>query len=644
MGCKNFAVRTFLNSNQRTFRFTTPLSTDAATAKSTTASAAGGNDAKDEAVIVEKLKFSFDNDTSAGKVVPVHKRALLYGNKIAIKDEIGEYSYSQLYIGAKKLSIQISNLCGSASNSKVAFLCSNTALYTLVQWACWFSGQIAVPLSNRHPQSVLDYYIKDCEASLLITIPEYEKILSPLADKHQRPLIVVDHCFIPTVEQQPTSWLDPKNGHVLLFNGEPVIEGALDNAFYKTANAMILYTSGSTGNPKGTVISHKNIDAQVNCLTEAWDISAKDSLLHVLPLNHVHGCVNAMICPLSMGAKLFMLPKFESATVWSTLLNVNMPSKDRINVFMAVPTIYSFLIAEYDKTFSKNSRMVEYIRAQCEKKIRLMIAGSAPLPTTVFNKWADITGHKLLERYGMTEIGMALSNPYRLDKVRDRVPGSVGGPLPGVEVKLVNSTGETIVQVKGESEKGLWSSHELPVYQSTNPETAKAEVPKQPELIGELYIKGSSVFKEYLNRPDDTKKSFSNDGWFITGDEAKYENGQFRILGRSSVDIIKAGGYKVSALDIETILLEHPMIGDVCVVGVPDITWGQKIAAMIVPKNAEHADVPDLKTFCKKNLAEYESPSIIKYVKELPRNPMGKINKKEILKEYFIEKDAATST
>lgn len=506
---------------------------------------------------------------------------------------------------------------------------------------------LALPLSNQHPANIQEYFLKDSEASLIITIPEYEHLLGPLAAKYQRPLIVLDNSFIPQTKattpvsnsQQPfNSWLDPKNGNVQYTNGgEPTIEGTLDNSFYKNANAMIMYTSGSTGNPKGTVITHTNINAQINALTEAWDINNKDSLLHVLPLNHVHGCINALICPLNVGAKIHMLPKFDSAAVWSTLLNVNMPSKDRISLFMAVPTIYSLLISEYDKLFSKNARMVEYVRAQCEKKIRLMVSGSAPLPASVFNRWTEITGHKLLERYGMTEIGMALSNPYKLDKVRNRIPGSVGYPLPGVEVKLVNDKKETVVQVRGESGKGAWSSHDLPVYQSA----IKTTDAKQNEAnVGELYIKGASIFKEYLNKPDESKKVFENE-WFVTGDEAKYEHGIFYILGRTSVDIIKAGGYKVSALEIETHLLEHPAIEDVCVVGLPDVTWGQKIAAVIVPKT--DTEPLNLQEFCEKNLASYQIPTVFKFIKEMPRNPMGKINKKDILKEYFAESTNPTN-
>lgn len=412
---------------------------------------------------------------------------------------------------------------------------------------------------------------------------------------------------------------------------ENIVRQLPNSQFYRKANALILYTSGSTGLPKGTVISHRNLQAQTSCLANAWKIDQDDRILHVLPLNHVHGSVNALICPLSVGAKVHMLSQFDPATVWSTLLNINLPSKDRINLFMAVPTIYSLLIAEYDKVFGKNERMVEYIRTQCEKKIRLMISGSAPLTVTVFEQWRQITGHKLLERYGMTEIGMALSNPLICDKTRDRIPGYVGAPLPDTEVKLVDEN-RVVVQVQGKYDQGPWSNQP-----DVQLETANTSNLGTKELIGELYVRGPSVFVEYYNRPDETANAFDN-GWFKTGDIAKYENGIFKILGRNNVDIIKTGGYKVSALEIETHLMEHPFIVDVCVVGVPDPIWGQKIAALIVCKdNSTPITLKTLAAWCEERIASYQIPTVIKCIDELPRNAMGKLNKKEIVRDFFFK-------
>lgn len=383
------------------------------------------------------------------------------------------------------------------------------------------------------------------------------------------------------------------------------------------------------------------------CLTKVWQINARDNILHVLPLNHVHGSVNALLCPLSVGAKVIMHEKFDPSAVWSKLLHVNTPTKYRISVFMAVPTIYSFLIAEYEKAFGKNDRMVEYIREFCEKNIRLMISGSAPLPTQVFNRWQRITSHKLLERYGMTETGMILSNPYYMDASRDRIQGTVGGVLPETTVRLVNDK-RVLCEVKGEYGKGIWSpptttDFKLKTPQNVTPTVEGTQKPANTtdeNIVGELYVKGPSIFVEYYKKPEETKNTFE-DGWFKTGDVAKYENGLFKILGRSNVDIIKTGAYKVSALEIETHLLEHPSIADVCVVGVPDPTWGQKIAALIVCKENETESVtlPKLRAWCEERIASYQIPSIITILDEIPRNAMGKFNKKQIVRDYFAEKN-----
>lgn len=483
---------------------------------------------------------------------------------------------------------------------------------------------LAVPLSPLQPSNILEYYIKDCESNLLVTTPEHEITMKAIAEKFDLPLIVIDHSFIPDV-QSTVGILDPKKEFLVQLNERLVIEGTLSANFYAKSNAMIMYTSGTTGKPKGTLISFKNLASQINCLSQAWQMNNTDCLLHVLPLNHVHGCINALACPLSNGSKIIMLPKHDSHAIWSHLLNINMPSKDKVSVFMAVPTIYNLLIDEYDKMFSKNARMVEYIKTHCERKIRLMISGSAALPLQTYNKWYDISGHRLLERYGMTEIGMALSNPYIQDKVRTRLPGTVGMPLPDVEVKIVNND-KTLLEMKGAYDKGVWQSGDLPVFENQN-------VPKEP-ITGELFVKGPHVFTEYYKKPEATAKAFK-EGWFHTGDEVSFDGTSFKIMGRSSVDIIKTGGYKLSALEIETYLRDHPQIVDVAVVGVPDITWGQKVAALIVTRDKKELEVIELTKWCNEKMASYAKPTIFKYVELIPRNAMGKVNKIDILKEYF---------
>lgn len=319
-----------------------------------------------------------------------------------------------------------------------------------------------------------------------------------------------------------------------------------------------------------------------------------------------------------------MMHKFDKNIAWSHLLAINTATVDRITVFMGVPTMYAKLIEEYEEIFTKNHRVVDYIKATLKNKIRLMVSGSAPLPTPLFRKWEHISGHRLLERYGMTEIGMCLSNEY--DSSRE--PGYVGVPLPGVRVKLAqlreDGTYENILECYNENNQ---------VKILRNPGC------NRQDLSGELFVKGETVFKEYFNKPNETKRDFTKDGWFKTGDTASFNINKkvFKLLGRTSVDIIKTGGFKVSALEIETHLLGHPDITDVTVLGVDDFTWGQRVAALVVVKPNAEMDLESLRSYSRQKMAEYAIPTIVKIVDKIPKNAMGKVGKPELVKQFFSD-------
>jgi malonyl-CoA/methylmalonyl-CoA synthetase len=224
-----------------------------------------------------------------------------------------------------------------------------------------------------------------------------------------------------------------------------------------------------------------------------------------------------------------------------------------------------------------------------------MVSGSAALPVSTLNRWKEISGHTLLERYGMTEIGMALSNPLN----GERVPGSVGVPLPGVDVQLVDEKG---VAVAGGT-------------------------------AGEIEVRGPSVFQEYWGKPQATEQSF-RDGWFRTGDVAVVENGRYRILGRMNIDILKTGGHKVSALEVEEQLRAHPAIAECAVVGVPDPEWGERVAVAVVLREGEALELEQLRSWAKERLASHKIPSRLMVVDALPRNAMGKVTKPAIVKLF----------
>jgi malonyl-CoA/methylmalonyl-CoA synthetase len=344
---------------------------------------------------------------------------------------------------------------------------------------------------------------------------------------------------------------------------------------------MILYTSGTTGRPKGVVSTHEMIGAQVRTLVAEWEWQPLDRTLLVLPLHHVHGIINVLACALWSGAICEILEKFDAEAVWARL------ASGEITVFTAVPTIYHRLIASWEAA----AEDVRRSRSEGTRRARLMMSGSAALPVRVLERWREITGQVLLERYGMTEIGMAIANPFR----GERKPGRVGRPLPGVDVRLVDEGGR----------------------------------PVAAGLPGELEVRGPTVFAEYWRRRAATREAF-RDGWFRTGDLAVVEDGAYRLLGRTSIDIIKTGGYKISALEIEDVLRAHPAIAECAVVGVEDDEWGQRVCAAVEVKDAATLTPAEIEPWARERLAPYKIPRTVLAVRALPRNAMGKVVKPDV--------------
>ncbi|XP_060851491.1 malonate--CoA ligase ACSF3, mitochondrial isoform X2 [Rhopalosiphum padi] len=546
---------------------------------------------------------------------PIFRLASQWPNNIAVVDKFGEHTYSSIFNSSVTLSKIIEKSLHGEIQERVAILCPNDASYVVAQWASWMSGQIIVPLSPLHPAAMLEYFINDSDAKVILTTAQFENIVRPLAEKfNQKYLLLEDHI---TLDFKPLGKISfEENNKVEMLT----IDNNITDEQFFDSNAMIIYTSGSTGSPKGVLLTHNNLNAQINCLKTAWSWSNKDVILHALPLNHIHGIVNALMCPLHTGARCVMLPKFNAADVWTWLLAIEQYYGYRVNMFMGVPTMYVKLIENYEKMFEKNDRMVEYVKAVCSQKIRLMVSGSAPLPSTLFSRWEQITGHKLLERYGMSEIGMALSNPLN----GERKPGFVGQPLPDVNVRIVK---DDIILLEGNNKN-------IKIINSV-----KHDI-NEEGYSGNLQIKGKNVFKEYWRKPESTKKEFTEDGWFKTGDSVRYVDDSFQILGRTSIDIIKTGGYKVSALFVETIMLQNKIIKDIAVVGLPDSTWGQRIGALIAIDehaiNVDHKKLKkDLKSWAETVLPPYSIPTVINIVDEVPRNALGKVDKKSLLKNSF---------
>ncbi len=463
------------------------------------------------------------------------------------------YTYTQLLEASETFaSLLLSNKIDLQA-SKVAFMVDPGFDYVKVQWAIWQAGGVAVPLCLSHPLPALKYTLEDTGAKIIVVSPQYKEKLEPLVNELNAKLIVLDEI----VEKVALPKID------------------------KSRAAMILYTSGTTSLPKGVVITHANIEAQVNTLVKAWEWNQNDHILCVLPLHHVHGIINVVACALWSGA-CCEFADFSAKQVFEIFL------QGKVNIFMAVPTIYFKLITYYETLTEDKQKQL----SECMKTFRLMVSGSAALPVTVMQRWEEVSGHRLLERYGMTEIGMALSNPYQ----SERKAGYVGLPLPGVQVRLVNEAYQDVVN--------------------------------EP---GEILVRGKNVFREYWNKPEATKEAFI-DGWFKTGDVAVIEDGYYRIMGRNSTDIIKSGGYKISALEIEEVLRTHPDILDCAVVGLEDEEWGEVVAAVLVVK--QDISIQILKEWLKEELPAYKIPRNYKALNDLPRNAMGKVIKAEV-KKFF---------
>ncbi|PFX30598.1 Acyl-CoA synthetase family member 3, mitochondrial [Stylophora pistillata] len=474
----------------------------------------------------------------------VFLRAREYKDRVAIVDSNGSHSYEHVLHLSQIIGNKILERIGKRdlSGRCVAFLCPNDVSYVASKWAIWRNGGTAVPLCNSHPASMHDYVIQDCNAELVISSSDYAPKLESIAKGQE-----VDIMFLTDVNQVLASANQ-------MLSSEELTTVEMTEQCWDKRDAMIVYTSGTTGQPKGVLSTHGNLRSQITALVKAWEWTAADYIIHCLPLHHVHGIVNVLLCPLWVGATCHMLPKFKPDKVWDILTG----DEPRPSLFMAVPTIYSKLIEHYEKE-KWTEQEKERIRFRCEQ-LRLMVSGSAALPEPVMKRWKEITGHTLLERYGMTEIGMALSNPLH----GPRLAGSVGTPLPGTEVRIVTEN------VDGEKEVIAAGNEHGSSVSSCN-----------EGREGELQVRGPSVFKCYWNKPDATRETFTEDSWFKTGDTAAYTDRVYSILGRTSVDIIESGGYKISALEVERHLLSHNDIIDCAVLGKPDPVWGERVAAIV---------------------------------------------------------------
>ncbi|MGW2097301.1 acyl-CoA synthetase [Streptomyces olivaceoviridis] len=412
------------------------------------------------------------------------------------------------------------------------------------------AGVAAVPLNPKSGEKELAHILSDSAPSLVLAAPgtELPSVFGGLAR--------ID------VDVSATGAVPPERAS----DGDP---------------ALVVYTSGTTGPPKGAVLPRRALATTLDALADAWEWTGDDVLVHGLPLFHVHGLVLGVLGPLRRGGSVRHLGRFSPQGVAREL-------KAGATMVFGVPTMYH-RIAE---ALPGDPELAEALAGA-----RLLVSGSAALPVHDHERLAAATGRRVIERYGMTETLMNTS--VRADG--QARAGTVGVPLPGVELRLVEEDGTEITAYDGES-------------------------------VGEIQVRGPNLFTEYLNRPDATAAAFTADGWFRTGDMAVRESdGYVRIVGRKATDLIKSGGYKIGAGEIENALLEHPGVREAAVTGEPDADLGERIVAWIVPADAASPPgAEELADHVARRLAPHKRPRVVRYLQALPRNDMGKIMKRAL--------------
>jgi len=484
---------------------------------------------------------------------------------------VGDYTWREVETQTARMANLLRSL-DLPEGARVAVHVEKSPEALLLYLATLRAGYVYLPLNTAYQEAEIDYFLGDAEPSVVVC-----------ASKNRE---WVDRCAQRAGTRHVYTLDDDRTGTLLDAAAQVSPEHAVA---VRAADdlAAILYTSGTTGRSKGAMLTHGNLASNARVLHEYWGWRADDVLLHMLPIFHVHGLFVAAHGALLAGAKMIWLPKLDVPAALRLL--------PRCTVMMGVPTYYVRLLAE--PAFGRDT---------C-RNMRLFVSGSAPLLMETFNAFRERTGHTILERYGMSETVMLVSNPY--DPAQgERLGGTVGKPLPGVSARVVDDAG----------------------------------VPCPPGEIGNIQVKGPNVFKGYWRMPEKTREEFTQDGWFKTGDVGRWggESGGARvphdylsIVGRSK-DLIISGGFNVYPKEIESFLDDMPGVEESAVIGVPHPDFGEAVVAVVVPKPGASLDEAAMIAELKARIANFKVPKRVHVVPELPRNTMGKVQKNVLRQAY----------
>lgn len=445
---------------------------------------------------------------------------------------------------------------GVGIGDRVAVQAEKSIDMLMLYLGCLRAGAVFLPLNPAYTSSELDYFMRDAEPALFACDPAAVDRIAPLAAAAGVPRVAALAALAGGAAQAPARFDTVERGDQDL--------------------AAILYTSGTTGRSKGAMLSHDNLGSNAFMIRDAWHFTRDDVLLHALPIFHTHGLFVATNAILAAGASMIFLPRFDAAEVLRQL--------PRATTMMGVPTFYIRLLDEPGFT------------ADLARHIRLFVSGSAPLSADIHREFRERTGHAILERYGMTETNMNISNPYD----GDRIAGTVGLPLPGVSIRIAD------------------------------PHSGKAMPQGQ---VGVIEIAGPNVFKGYWRMPEKTAAEF-RDGYFISGDLGVVDaRGYVSIVGRAK-DLIISGGYNVYPAEVEAALDELPEVHESAVIGVPQRDLGEAVVAVVVPRDRTFDDAEAIKAGLVDRLARFKQPRAIVFVDALPKNAMGKVQKAALREQH----------
>ncbi len=515
-------------------------------------------------------------------VEAVYEHAQRNPERLAILFEGETISYGALWADIERFA-QALDAWGAQSGDRVALFLENCPQFVVAYLGAHLAGCIAVLVNTQYRQVELSHILNDAGVRLCVTSPAGAAELAIISAPSLEALILVGD--EEDAEGSLTSDI-PARIPFAEWLARSSADREIATSFQApapNAPALLGYTSGTTGRAKGALLLQRNLLANIRAITQAWRWTADDRLLLTLPLFHAHGLMVGMHGTLLTGASVVLRRKFDAADVLAMI-----SGDPAVTMFFGVPTMYGRLLAE-----------AEHLDAS-PRPLRLYVSGSAPLNPQVFAAFERVFGQRILERYGMTETIMNMTNPYE----GERRPGTVGAPYPGQEARVV----------------GVADREPLPDGE-----------------IGEIEVRGPNVFAGYWNGPDATAEAFSSDGWFKTGDLGwRSADGYYTITGRAR-ELIISGGYNIYPREVEDVLVEHPAISEVAVLGAPDADLGEQVVAVIVPKEGQMPEAAEIIAFCRERLASYKKPRQVVFVDSLPRNALGKVQKHLLAKRLKNE-------